>query len=160
MAKMSISKEKLERKLTPGGIYDVHLSGFKPSKGKSNPDNINLNPIVKIIGHPDFTGKPVFLSLPMSEGWMQQDFVHSFGLEMEQGTNGDVNMPGDWDFPTQDPATWKYRGPLLGKTAKWELIETEYQGKPQLKVKMMICSVPDCKTKNPTVVHSTNMVKG
>lgn len=156
MAKMSFSKESLTKKLVPGGIYTIHMGGFKPAKSKSNADNINLNPQLKIVNHPDFTGKPVFVSLPQSEGWMIQDFVHCFGQEMDK----DGNMPGDWDFPIQDnPATWRYRGPLLGKTGQVELVETTYNGKPQLKVKQFICAVPDCKTKNPEIVHSTNMAK-
>lgn len=154
---MSFTKEQLTKKLAPGGIYDVHFAGFKPAKSKNNPDNVNLNPILKIVNSKDFTGIPVFLSLPQSEGWMIQDFVHCFGQEMDK----DGNMPGDWEFPVQNnPATWRYKGPLLGKTGKIELIETEYNGKPQLKVKQLICGVTDCKVKNPEVQHSTNMVKG
>lgn len=156
MAKMGFSKDSLTKKLVPGGIYTLHMGGFKPAPSKSNTDNVNLNPQLKIVNHKDFTGKPVFVSLPQSQGWMIQDFVHSLGQEMDQ----DGNMPGDWEFPSQNPTTWRYKGPLLGKTLQAELVETDYQGKPQLKVKQFICAVKDCKTKYPDVVHSTNMVKG
>lgn len=157
MAKMQLSKDKLQRKLTPGGIYEVHMGGFKPARSKSNPDNINLNPILKIINHPDFSGKPIFVSLPRSEDWMIQDFVHCLGLTLDS----DNNIPGEWDFAVeQNPETWKYRGPLVGRTGKMELIETEYQGKPQLKVKQMICGVTNCRQLYPAITHSANMVKG
>jgi hypothetical protein len=159
MAKMGFSKEQLTKKLTPGGIYDFHFSGFKPApkNGTTGTETVNLNPQLKIINSKDFTGVPVFLSLPQSQGWMIQDFVHSLGQEMDH----DGNLPGDWEFPVQDnPTTWRYRGPLVGKTGKVELIETTYNGKPQLKVKQLICAVKDCKTKNPEIVHSSNMAKG
>lgn len=156
MPKMTLSKESLEKKLVPGGIYTIHMGGFKPSRSKNNPDNVNLNPQLKIVNHKDFTGKPVFVSLPRSEGWMIQDFVHCLGQELDP----DGSIPGDWEFPSDDPATWRYKGPLLGKTGQVELVETTYNGKPQLKVKQFICAVKDCKTKNPNITHSTNMVKG
>jgi len=157
MAKMSFSKDSLTKKLVPGGIYTLHMGGFKPTISKSNADNVNLNPQLKIVNNKDFTGKPVFVSLPRSEGWMIQDFVHALGQEMEP----DGSMPGEWEFPVQaQPTTWRYKGPLLGKTMQAELVETTFNGNPQLKVKQFICAVKDCKTKYPDVVHSTNMVKG
>lgn len=161
MAKMSFSKDSLTKKLVPGGIYTLHMGGFKPATSKNNPDNTNLNPQLKIVNNKDFTGKPVFVSLPRSEGWMIQDFVHALGQEMVPNPNGGADdMPGDWEFPSANPTTWRYKGPLLGKTLQAELVETEYQGKPQLKIKQFICAVKDCKTKYPDIVHSTNMVKG
>jgi hypothetical protein len=157
MAKMGFSKEQLTKKLVPGGIYRLHFGGFKPSRSKSNADNVNLNPQLKIIDSKEFTGVPIFVSLPQSEGWMIQDFVHGLGQEMDH----DGNMPGDWEFPVADnPATWRYKGVLVGKTIQAELIESVWQGKPQLKVKQFICAVPNCKIKNPDVTHSANMVKG
>lgn len=159
MAKMSFTKEQLTKKLTPGGLYDVHLAGFKPDfKKDTGPADmlVNLNPQLKIVNSKDFTGTPVFFSLPQSQGWLMQDFVHGFGLEMEP----DGSMPGDWEFPAQNnPKTWRYKGPLVGKIAKFELVEDTYQGKPQLKVNQIICAVKDCKTKNPDIQHSVKMAK-
>jgi hypothetical protein len=59
-----------------------------------------------------------------------------------------------------DPKNWIYRGPLLGKVGKVEVVEEHKQGqKPRNNIKMFICAIPDCATKNPNVSHVPNMIK-
>lgn len=159
MAKLGVSKESLEQKRMTGGIYEVQFVGFKPKK--SSKGTTLLRPEMKILGNADFNGKLVFdkYSLPLNSGWAVQDFVHAFGLELDP----EGNIPGEWDFPDEDnPETWKYRGPLVGKVAKVEIVEAEYTDKSGAKkngiaIKQYICSVPNCVAKNPTIKHSTSI---
>lgn len=159
MAKLGVSKESLEQKRMTGGIYEVQFVGFKPKK--SSKGTTLLRPEMKILGNADFNGKLVFdkYSLPLNSGWAVQDFVHAFGFELDP----EGNIPGEWDFPNVDnPETWKYRGPLVGKTAKVEIVEAEYTDKSGnkkngIQIKQYICSVPNCVAKNPTIKHSTSI---
>lgn len=167
MAKLGVSKESLEQKRMTGGVYEVQFVSFQPKLSSKGAGSILLRPLMKIIGNADFNGKEVYdkYSLPLNSGWAVQDFVHCFGLELDP----DGNIPGEWDFanpagtdPMADPTKWKYRGPLVGKVGRVEIIEAEYTAKDQTKkmgtaIKQYICSVPNCPAKNPTIRHSTSI---
>ena len=88
-----------------------------------------------------------------------QDFVHSFGVPMEDPFGPNPSMPGSFDGDEQDPKTWKYTGPLLGKTAQWELGTRMYLGREVTDVRRFICAVPDCALTYPLVRHSNDMQK-
>jgi hypothetical protein len=161
MAKLAVSKESLEQKRMTGGIYEVQFVSFQPKNSSKGAGSVLLCPVMKVIGQPDFNGKEVYdkYKLPLNSGWAVQDFVHCFGLELDQ----DGNIPGEWDFPKQDdPTTWKYRGPLVGKVGKVEIVEAEYIKKDGTKangiaIKQYICAVPNCVQKNPNIRHATSI---
>lgn len=149
----------------PSGIYEVRLEGFAPklSKAKEGKSpSVNLNGIVVVVGNPEYDGRKVFAGLnEQIPGWIQ-DFVHSFGLEMEDQLGDAPAVPGIFDadpttFKADDPSTWKYAGPLLGRTAKWELGVRTYQGKEQQDIRQFICSVPNCASLFPSIKHAKDM---
>ena len=166
--KMPISKEAIEGKeVVPAGIYDVRLVGFTPKFSKPNaqfPDRVpslNLNAKMEIVNHPEHAGRFVFEGLNQNAGWVQNDFVHGFGIPME--TDGkDYWIPGTWDslpnFDPADAATYKYEGPLLGRTAKIELAVDSFNNKPNNKVSRYFCAVDACDTKFPEIKHSQNLL--
>lgn len=165
MAKLGVSKESLTQKRMTAGVYEVQFVGFSPKKSQKG--TTLLAPEMKILGNADFNGKVVYdkYKLPLNSGWAVQDFVHAFGLELDP----EGNIPGEWDFgvtgnedPLADPTKWKYRGPLVGKVAKVEFVEVEYEDKNKnkkmgIQIKQYICSVPNCVAKNPTIKHSTSI---
>jgi hypothetical protein len=167
MAKLAVSKESLEQKRMVGGIYEVQFVGFQPKLSSKGAGSILLRPEMKIIGNADFNGKQVYdkYSLPLASGWAVQDYVHCFGLELDQ----DGNIPGEWDWgvpagvdPMLDPTKWKYRGPLVGKVGKVEIVEAEYKDKSGatkngIAIKQYICAVPNCVQKNPNIRHATSI---
>jgi hypothetical protein len=159
MPKIAIPKKQLEPpSRLPAGMMTVRLDGFKPDKSKPKPgkdQSINLNPVMKTVNNPDpeLNNKPVFENLNVNAGWVIQDFVHGFGLEMvNNGESSDI--PGEFLGPENEPKLWQYQGPLLGRLANVELIETEYNGKKQIKIKRYLCAVPGCQ-----LSHSENLVK-
>lgn len=156
MPKMSVPNESLKAKPpVPDGIYDVRLEGFEPKKS-SKGDSINLNPILKIVNHPEHDGRQIYDNLNSKAGFIHQDFVHAFGEVME--VNGDSSsIPGDFQGKEDDPATWQYVGPLVGKVAKIQVVQTTYNNKPNNKVNMWICAVQDCAVKFPDIKHSQNL---
>jgi hypothetical protein len=162
--KMKFSQEEMKGlEPVPAGIYDVAFVGFKPKKAKSG-ESINLNGMVKIIGRPEYSNRQVFVNLNTQIPGFIQDFVHSFGLEMEDQTGDDPSIPGNFDgdlgkFKEDDPTTWVYKGPLLGQTGKFELGLREYEGAQQQDIIKMICKVPNCAERFPKVRHSKDMRK-
>jgi hypothetical protein len=161
MFQMKVSNEKLEGfDVIPPGQYDVKLVSFNPKAAKSG-TSINLNPCMVVVGHPEFAGRKVFDSL--NAPWIWPDFVHAFGLPME--TDGKESwIPGDWNgdpakYKADDPATWTYKGPLVGRTAKIEVAVDNYQGKDSNKVGRYLCAVADCATKFPKIRHIQNLIK-
>jgi hypothetical protein len=165
--KMKFSKEAMEGpKPVPSGIYTVAFAGFKPKKSKER-DSINFNGMGKITGHPDYDGQILFAGLNTKiPNWIQ-DFVHSFGIEMEIDADGDATIPGVFDadqniFKEDDLTTWRYAGPLVGQTAQWEVgVKPHYTNPNALSQDMIkyICSVKDCAVKNPDIKHSNDMRK-
>ena len=169
--KMGFSQEKLEgMQPVPDGQYKVLFVEFKPSHSKTanqitGKKSINLNAKVKILEHPEFEQER-YLIASLNEGVPSfiQDFVHSFGLEMEDQLGDNPNIPGVFDadkakFKEDDPSTWVYTGPLTAKTAIWEVGLGDYNGRPVNTLKRFICSVPDCATKFPKIRHSQDMAK-
>lgn len=154
MSKMGVSQKEIEdasNYVSKPGTFTVSFQGFKPKKAKSG-DSTNLNPNVVVIGDPIQNGKQSNYSLNFqaSTWFMVKSFVHSFGLEVEKDAQGNESIPGDWTQPnTDDPSTWTYTGPLMGKTAKWEFAEVEYQGKKSVKPKQFLCAVAGCTEKHP-----------
>lgn len=156
---MKVSNDKLAgQENIPAGQYDVKLVGFSPKTSKKG-DSINLNPVMEIQNHPDLAGRKVFDNLNSSGAWTYPDFCHAFGLPME--TDGKESwLPGEWDgdpakFDANKPETWKYKGPLVGRTAKVEIGVDSYGSK----IRRYFCAVADCATKFPQIKHSQDLMK-
>lgn len=129
-------------KVIPPGIYTIRLNGFKPKFNK-NKDGVNFNAQMEVINHPEHDGAKLFETLSSKAGFMQMEFAHGFGLPMEDTGNGQYVIPGNWDgdpatFKEADPTTWKYDGPLLGRTAQVEVAVDTYEGKENNKIKQYI----------------------
>lgn len=157
MAKMGVSQQEIEdasNYVNKPGTYMVSLQGFKPKKAKPPSESVNLNPNVVVIGDPVQNGKQSNypLNFQASTWFMVKSFIHSFGIDVEKDAQGNESIPGDFGGPAynpNDPSTWQYSGPLLGKTAKWEFAETEYNGKKSVKPKQFLCALPGCTEKHP-----------
>lgn len=162
--KMSFDKDSLNGgKVIPAGLYDVRLTGFKPRKNKAG-DSVNFNAQMEVINHPEFDKTKVFETLSAKAGFTQWDFCHAFGLELEDQGNGQYVLPGVWDgdlakFNENDPSTWVYDGPLVGRDGKIELAIDTYEGKENNKVRRYICAVADCASKFPENKHSQDLLK-
>jgi len=158
---MKVSNDKIEGfDVIPPGQYDVKLVSFNPKLSKSG-TSLNYNPCMVVVNHPEFAGRKVFDSL--NAPWVWADFSHCFGLPLE--TDGKDNwLPGEWTgdpakYKADDPATFVYKGPLVGRTGKIEVAVDNYQGKDSNKVSRYLCAVADCATKFPKIRHSTNLIK-
>lgn len=162
---MDFSKESLKG-LTPipAGIYDLRLIGFEVKTAK-NGQSANLNPIFTVINHPDFpdgrTLKYAFGANTKIPAFIQ-DMVHGLGFEMEDYDTDNPRIPGIWDtdkakFKADDYNTYLYSGPLINQVCKAEVIESEYQGKKNNKIKKFFCAVPDCAQRFPYITHSDNL---
>lgn len=162
--KMGFSKDELKgQEPVPSGVYTVQFVGFRPKLAKSK-DSINLNAEVKIIGHPDYENRRIFAGLNTKIAAWIQDFVLSFGIEMEDMAGDNPRIPGEFDgdrakFKEDDPTTWKYEGPLTGRTAQWEVGVKEYEGKLSNVPRMFIPAIPDLATKWPHVKTCKDMTK-
>lgn len=167
---MNFNKEELSgAPPVPAGWYTVQLKGFKP-KVSTKGDSVSLNAELAIIGNPDYEGRRVFVGMNTKMAFMWQDFVHSFGLPMEEVQNensgtekADYTLPGVFEGADQypdDPSKWKYQGPLTNATAEVELAEIpaqtvegkQYRAKNE--VRQFKCAVTGCTDK-----HSTNLIK-
>jgi hypothetical protein len=164
--KMGVSKDQLEGfKPVPNGVYQIRLEGFDPQKSQKG-DSVNLNPIMKIVNHPQYSGQRIFWNCNTKAAFLWPDFAHAFGLDIVM-EGDEVCLPGGSQAWTakpgtdeNDPKNWIYRGLLLGKVGKVEVVEEHKQGqKPRNNIKMFICAIPDCATKNPNVSHVPNMIK-
>lgn len=159
MSKMGISKQELDDAkniVTKAGIFTVAFQGFFPKKSKDG-NSVNLNPRLVIVGDPEQNGKEVRYSLNFqpSTWFMTKNFVHMFGLKEEVAPDGSENIPGDWVQPdASKPETWKYNGPLMGRTGKIEVVPGTYNGKAVFNVKQMLCAVSGCGEK-----HSDNLIR-
>lgn len=168
--KMKFDSEKLEGlQPVPAGVYKVLFVEFKPKYSKPNAitgqKSINFNAKVKILEHPEFeTDRFVIANLNIGIPSFIQDFVHSFGLEMENQLAPESSIPGIFDadpskFKEDDPETWTYAGPLTSKTALWELGIKDYNGRNTQTIKRFVCAVPDCNTRFLKIRHAENMDK-
>lgn len=142
------------------GLVVVKFEQFRPKKSKAG-DSINFNAEVSIVGGPD-DGKKVFAGLNSKIPAWIQDFHHSFGVVIPLDEDGDPTFPGIFNvdqasYKEDDPTTWKYAGPLVGKTAQWEIGIKSYNGKDSNEPRQFICAVPDCASKYPEIRHSKDM---
>jgi hypothetical protein len=161
--KMSYSSDKLEGpKPQPAGLYTVAFIGFKPKKSEDG-GSLNLNGMAKIVNQADLKGPGLlFVSLNSQIPSFIQDFVHSFGLEMDDQNGDTPTIPGDFDGDQNDPTTWKYTGPLSGQTAQWEIgLKPHYKNPGEVQQEMIkfICKVPQCAERFPKVKHAKDMRK-
>lgn len=161
---MKVSNEKLEgQDIIPAGQYEVKLVAFKPSKSKGASASTNLNAIMEVIGHPEFAGRKLFDSLNVGGSFTWPDFSHAFGLPME--TDGTASwLAGAWDgdpakFKEDDPTTWSYKGPLVGRVGKIEVAVDNYNGKDNNKIRRYFCAIPQCEQKFPKVRHIQDLLK-
>ncbi len=165
--KMGFSTEELKGpEPVAAGLYEVRFVGFKVALSKKG-DSFNYNASVEIIDPPvEKYQSKVYVNLNSQiPNWIQ-DFVHSFGLEMEFNPDTEKSdIPGDWDgdsasFDPNKLETYKYEGPLTGKTAIWELVpDKDLNGKPRTSANRFICAVPNCAQKFPEIQHAMKMVK-
>lgn len=145
-------------------LYTVRIEGFKPALSSAK-TSINYNPVLRILSGKntgaEFAGKSVFENLNSGAPWIMNDFVHAAGLPLDKiEETGELTMPGGFEGSNpEDPSTWKYVGPLVGRTLEVYVIKSEYNNKPNNKIKYYVCALPDCNTKYPEVKHSTNLVK-
>jgi hypothetical protein len=154
MPRMGASKDSLEgSKPLPIGFYDFRLDGFnpKPSKDKGS---VNFNPTMKVINNANgLNDNRIFLNLNQKAGWIQKDFVHALGFQMEV-IGEEAYIPGEWTpDPTapDDVTKMKYNGPLLGRTGRCEVgLRKDDKGKDQSYVKQLVCKVPGCQEKHST----------
>lgn len=159
MSKMGVSKQELDdakNQVNKGGIYQIAFQGFFPRKAKTG-DSVNLNPKLVVIGNAEFNGKEVRfpLNFQASTWFIVKNFLHMFGIKEEVGPQGNEDIPGDWVQPdVNKPETWKYNGPLMGKTGKIEIVEGVYNGKPTMNVKQMFCALNGCAEK-----HTDNLIR-
>ena len=154
MPKLTASKEEVKG-LPPmqEGLITVRLDSFTP-KLSSKKDSVNLNPVMKVINHAEYNDRLVFENLNTKGKWVWKDFCHAFGVPLVEGTNGDVEFPGDFDGPEDDPTKWQYRGPLVGQQAQIYLVQSDNtKGGIANKIKYYICKVAGCTEK-----HSSNLV--
>lgn len=155
MPKLTASKEEVKGlPAMPEGMYTVRLDGFKPKWSKDK-GSVNLNPQLKVINHADFNDRIVFENLNTKGKWVWKDFCHGFGVPLTEGTNGDVEFPGDFDGDENNPEVWQYRGPLVGQQAQIYLIQADNtKGSDVNKIKYYVCKVGGCVEK-----HSANLAK-
>lgn len=151
MAKIAFSKESLEQKPPlPEGMYELRLEGFEPEFSKDK-NSVNLNPILKVVNHPEKNGERQLDNLNTKAGWIVQAFSHAFGFPLEIDGAGNMNLPGDFVGPDNDPEHWDYVGPLKGAVAKAFVKQTTYNGKTLSKVDQWVCALgTSCQEKHPT----------
>jgi hypothetical protein len=155
MPKLSATKEEVKgQSAFPEGTYTFMLRGFKPKYSKDR-GSVNLNPELKIINHPEFNDRQVFENLNTKAKWIWKDFCHAFGVPLVEAPNGDLEFPGDFAGPDDQPELWQYSGPLLGQTAQIYVVQADdTKGGIVNKVKSYACKLPNCQEK-----HSTNLAK-
>ena len=104
MPKINVPRDQVEGfKPVEAGVYDVRLDGFDPKKTKKG-DSTNLRPKMVIVNHPTHNDQRLFDNLNQG-AWYLADFVHCFGLEMEDQGDG-LGMPGEFQGPDDDPSKW------------------------------------------------------
>jgi hypothetical protein len=155
MPKLTASKEEVKGlPVLTEGMYTVRLDGFEP-KLDSKKTGVNLNPLMKVINHPEFNDRRVFENLSTKGKWVWPDFCHAFGVAMPEAPGGELEFPGDWDGPQDEPDKWQYRGPLLGQQAQIYVIQTDdTKGGVRNAIKYYVCKLAGCSSK-----HSSNLAK-
>ena len=161
---MDFTTEALQGiKPVPAGIYELRLVGFEPKTAK-NGESANLNPIFAIVNNPEFDGrtlKYVFGANTKIPSFIQ-DMVHALGFEMEDYGTDHAKIPGIWDtdkgkFVAGKYDTYTYSGPLVNQICRAEVIESEFNGKKNNKIKKFFCKVDKCAENHPEIRHSDNV---
>lgn len=153
MSKMGVSQKEIQdasNYVNKAGTYTVSFQGFKPKKSEKG-DSVNLYPQVVVIGDPEMNGKlsSYPLNFQASTWFIVKNFLHSFGIKEEIDAQGGETIPGDWIQPDpNEPSTWTYNGPLMGRTAKWEFAPVTYNGKTTIKPKQFLCQLTGCLEKH------------
>ena len=155
MPKMKASAEEVKGAPPMSeGVVTVRLDGFKPQLA-SKKDSVNLNPTLKVINHAEYNDRPIWENLNTKGKWVWKDFCHAFGVPLLETTNGDVEFPGDFDGPEDDPTKWQYRGPLTGQQAQAYLIQSDdTKGGIRNAVRYYVCRVPGCTEKHSQKLNS------
>lgn len=141
-------------------LYKVRVDGFKPGFTKDK-TSLNFNPILRVVSGKNTgtknAGKTLFENMNQKAGWIQRDFVHAIGLDME--VDGDeLFIPGKWNGDPQHPESLKYEGPLIGKTLEVYVIKQAGTSKKFYnKTKYYVCTFPDCNKRYPEQPHSTDL---
>lgn len=149
---MKVSTEKVDgQDIIPAGQYEVKLLGFKPKL--STKGSINLNACMEVVNHPDFAGRKIYTSLNVGMAFMYPDFSHCFGVLIESDGK-DYWLPGNWDgdaakFNPEDPTTWVYKGPLVGRVGKIEIAVDQYNGRDKNDIRRYFWNVPGWEQKYP-----------
>lgn len=169
--KMTLSKEQVEGKeALPEGIYKVRFVKFGPKLTKQKPGEsessrtINLNAEYEVVDNHEFAGRKIYEIMNMKSFGIQTEVCHAFGVTLDiDPTDGNYFIPGTWDsrpeFDPENPETYEYKGPLLGKIAQVELAVRSYNGRNSNQVRRYFCAINDCGTKFPEVRHSQNLIR-
>lgn len=156
MPRLGTSKESTKggEPIEPGN-YKVRFDGFEVKTSKKG-DSHNLNPVLKIVGHPTLNDRRVYINLNTKAGWILEAFCHCFGLLMDD-VGDDLEIPGDFKPNPADPddsLKWIYQGPLNAKTGNLEIAEVDNsKGGTKPAIKQFFCAVPNCQVK-----HSANLL--
>lgn len=120
---ISFTKDQLKEQESIIGVYKVRLDGFKPRKGRTN--GIDLNPQMKIVGDATYNDRVVFSNLNgYYAPWQFEHFAKCFGeAGLETKPDGSQGLPGGFDGNPDDPTTWHYVGPLVGRVGTVEVGE-------------------------------------
>lgn len=150
--RMGVPKDSLEgTKPLPIGDYTFRVDGFKPKASKDK-NSTNLNPTLKIINNANgLNDERIFFNCNTNAGWIQKDFVHAIGLQME--IEGDTAyLPGSFipDPNSPDDVTkLRYEGPMLGRTGRCVIaMRKDDKGRDQSFIKMFYCAVAGCTEKH------------
>jgi hypothetical protein len=163
--KMGVSKDKLEGyKPIPAGVYDFTIAGFEPKMSKDK-QSINLNPVLKVVNHPEYNGQRVFWNCNTKAAFLWNDFCHAFGLTPVE-IDGEAYLPGGeeaWVPDQEDPDNIEkatYTGPMLNQIGKIEVVETRNPGqRAKNDIKQFICGIDGCSTLFPDIAHNSNLLK-
>lgn len=149
MPKLTASKDEIRgQPLLPEGLYTVRMDGFKPRLSK-NKDSVNLQPQMVIVNHSDYNDRHIFDNLNSKAKWIWADFCHAFGVPLGETPTGDVEFPGDFVGPDEDPEKWQYQGPLLGQIGQVYVIQADNNaGGINNRIKFYVCKVPGCSLKH------------
>ncbi len=152
--RMGVPKDSLEgMPPMPVGEYTFRVDGFKPKASKDK-QSTNLNPTLKVINNANgLNDRIIFFNCNTNAGWIQKDFVHSLGLQME--VEGDTAyLPGAFipDANDQDNVTkLKYEGPMLGRTGRCSVsVRKDDKNRDQSFIKAFHCAVQGCQEKHST----------
>lgn len=155
MPKLRASSEELKGlSPLPEGMYTFRLDGFKPRLAKKG-GSVNLNPQLKVINHADFNDRIVFENLNTKAKWVWKDFCHGFGVPLLVLPGGEVEFPGDFVGPEDNPESWNYVGPILGQHTQAYVVQVDdTKGGVRNAIKYYVCKIPGCQEK-----HSSNLAK-